>query len=365
MECAAECTYSCLLSYAEISDGAGCTEHKLFIVYNMKLQGYLKGTGKVGNLVTSINSGVCIGREYNPNVTNPNTPAQVSQRARFKLMSQLGASLSEVLAFSKKGLVSARNRFVQANNDYVTSAGGTAQVSYENLQLADGNRGLPAIQATRQNETGVSLSLLESAAASCSRVVYVVGKKSSEQQIQIVNSVVVSDAGVEGNFPVSIPYIDGELIIYAYGMKDNNAAAAAKFGNYNVATGQDIATLIYDRRLSASDYTFTQTRGTTLFNGEGSVITPDAGQVMIYITAAGNGTVAGTGFTGNRKAVDVGESVTVTATPNQGSTFVGWKLNGSSSILSTEQTYTFTAQQNTDLIAQFHTEGFDPDNTED
>lgn len=319
-----------------------------------------KQTGKLGETVLAVNSGVQIQRAYNSSIANPNTAGQVNQRARFKLMSQLGAALADVLAFRKQGLVSARNRFVSVNNEYVTSAGGTAQVSYENLQLADGNRGLPAITAARDASTGISLALLESASATCSRVVYIVGKKSSEHQIQIVSSVVVSTAGADGTFPVTIPNVDGELCIWAYGMKDNNAAASAKFGNYQVATGQDIAKLIVERRLSASDYSFTQTRGTTLFSGESSVITPDEGEVMIYITASGNGSVQGEGFTGNRKAVAIGTSVTVTATPDMGSTFVGWKLNGSNTTISTQQIYTFTAQQNTDLIAQFHTEGIDP-----
>lgn len=319
-----------------------------------------KQTGKLGETVLAVNSGVQIQRAYNSSIANPNTAGQVNQRARFKLMSQLGAALADVLAFRKQGLVSARNRFVSANNDYVTSAGGTAQVSYENLQLADGNRGLPAITASRDANTGISLALMESAATTCNRVIYIVGKKSSEHQIQIVSSVVVSTAGADGTFPVTISNVDGELCIWAYGMKDNNAAASAKFGNYQVATGQDIAKLIVERSLSASDYSFTQTRGTTLFSGESSVVTPDEGQVMIYITASGNGSVQGEGFTGNRKAVAVGASVTVTATPDMGSTFVGWKLNGSNTTVSTQQIYTFTAQQNTDLIAKFHTEGIDP-----
>lgn len=312
-----------------------------------------KQTGKLGESVLAVSGGVQIQRAYNPNVANPNTALQVRQRSKLKLMSQLAAAMAGVIVFQKSGLVSARNKFISANIDLARENGGIASVTYENLQLADGNRGLPAIQVVRSNANGLQLSLQSTAASAVDRVVYNVFKKTSESQLQLLSSTIIEDAGDAGTFPATLPYAEGELAIYAYGMKDSNAAATAKYGNYAVSNGVDLAQLYAQRSLSASDYAFTQTRGTTLFSGEDTIVTPDAGQVMIYVTASGNGTVAGTGFVGNRKAVDIGDPVTVTATPDTGATFVAWRKNGQSANLSTSATYTFNASENLDLVAIF------------
>ncbi len=48
-----------------------------------------KISGKLGAVVFSTSGGATISREYNPHVANPNTDAQINQRARMKLMSQL------------------------------------------------------------------------------------------------------------------------------------------------------------------------------------------------------------------------------------------------------------------------------------
>ena len=82
----------------------------------MKLNGFVgKGTGKLGASVFAISGGEQIVRQYNPKVANPNTDAQVEQRAKLKLMSQLAADMATSIAFRKKGLVSARNQFVSVN----------------------------------------------------------------------------------------------------------------------------------------------------------------------------------------------------------------------------------------------------------
>ena len=80
----------------------------------MKLNGFVgKGTGKLGSSVFAVSGGEQIVRQYNPNVSNPNTDAQVAQRAKFKLMSQLAAVLAPGLAFKKDSLVSPRNKFIK------------------------------------------------------------------------------------------------------------------------------------------------------------------------------------------------------------------------------------------------------------
>lgn len=318
------------------------------------LQG--KAKGKVGSIVYSVSAGQQIAREYNPNVANPNTTGQVAQRSKLKLMSQISAALADVIAMPKEGLVSSRNKFVKRNIGGVLYSGGTAQVSYENLQLTAGNTGFPAIEAERTDASHVAIQMSESVVGRVSRVVYIAYKKSSELMLEKVASIVVTEAGQDGKFATSIEFGSGDLVIWAYGMKDNNADASAKYANYQVLTGEDIAKLVANRSISSSDYSFTQTRGCTLFSGEQTSVTIPDGSHMVYITAGAGGSVAGDGFVNGRKIVAEGASVTVTATPASGYYFAGWfrQAGGYQTLASNSAAYTFTMDQNdVDLVATF------------
>ena len=320
----------------------------------MKVIGNLRGKGKLGGTVYSIVAGTCVTREYNPYVGNPNTVAQMNQRSKLKLLSQLAAALAPVITIPKSGLKSSRNLFISRNYVFVIANNGVSQIVYENIQLTNGNAGLPAIEATRTQEDGITVQLASSVDAAVSRVVYVVYQKSSENQLIYVGSAIQDEAGDNGKFTAEFEYMAGDIVIWAYGMKDMNASATAKYGDYEVVDGQDVAKLFMNRSLSNSDFQFTQTRGITLFSGEGGTVNPTEGQKMVYINASGPGTVAGTGFTGNRKAVNVGDSVTVTATPSANCVFLGWTKNNGTNYVSTDASYTFTVEDNTDLYAVFN-----------
>lgn len=320
----------------------------------MKLQGYLKGTGKLGNIVVSRVAGETIARDYNPNVSNPSTVAQVNQRARMKLASQLAAALAPVIVMPREGLKSTRNLFIKKNMEQIMGNNGSAQIVYENIQLTNGSAGLPGVSATRSQKDGVVVKLTETADAAVSRVVYVVYKKTAEDQLQYVGSAVQETAGDNGLFEAAFSYISGDLIIWAYGMKDVTATAKAKYGDYFISSGEDIAQLVMSRKIGAGDYQFTGTRGTTLFDGSSETVTPGADQVMLYVGASGPGTAAISGQTALRAAVDKNSSVTVVATPNEGCELLGWQLRGQSDYVSKELNYTFNITEQTDLVAVFN-----------
>ena len=319
----------------------------------MKVIGNLRGKGKLGGTVYSVVAGACVAREYNPYVANPNTVSQMNQRSKLKLLSQLAAALAPVIAIPKDGLKSSRNLFIARNHEQVVANNGVAQIIYENIQLTSGNAGLPAITATRSTTDGITVKLSASADAAVNRVVYVVYSKSSENQLQYIGSAVQDEAGNAGDFKATFDYLAGDIVIWAYGMKDMSASATAKYGNYSVTDGQDVAKLFMNRTLNTSDIQMTQTRGATLFAGADETVNAGEGQKMVYINASGPGTVSGEGFTGNRKAVDVGSSVTVVATPNANCQFVGWRRSGSDTNISTDATYTFNVSDNMDLVAVF------------
>lgn len=306
-----------------------------------------KVTGKIGNVVFSSTGGEVVAREYNPNVSNPNTSKQVDQRAKLKLMSQIAAALAPVIVIPKEGLKSSRNLFIKKNFSSVNAESGVAQVTYENLQITAGNAALPAIHILRSQQGGVQVYLEERADAAVSRVVYIMYKKTSEQTLQYMQSVIAENATADGTFPAQLYYVEGDIVVFAYGMKDLNGKATAKYSDYQVESGLDIAKLAMSREMSLKDFQFTMTRGTTLFAGESESVVVPEGSARVFVTALGPGSVQGAGI------FEIGSQVTVVATPNQGKYFRGWKNNGSDAIISTNASYTFELAGQTDLIAVF------------
>lgn len=310
-----------------------------------------KIVGKVGSLVFCNVGGQTIAREYNPNVSNPSTQPQVDQRAKMKLMSQVAAAMAPVLAIPKEGLKSSRNLFIKKNFDACSASNGVAQVTYENLQITKGVAGLPGIHVTRSVEDGIEVELRSAADGAVSRVVYVLYVKTSEATLQYVTSIIVSVPGDDGKFAGSLPYTTGDVVLFAYGMKDLSARATAKYQDYEVENGLDIAKLSLTRQINTSDFQFTMTRGITLFADENEAGAIGENQAQVFVTAGSGGTVSGAGV------YNIGDSVTVVATPGVGYSFYAWRINGSAEVVSNNASYTFTLESQVDLIAEFSEAG--------
>lgn len=328
---------------------------------------YGKTTGKIGSIVFSTSGGETIAREYNPHVANPNTMSQVNQRARMKLMSQLSAALAPVIAMRKEGLTSARNKFVQRNFGASYASEGIAQISYENVQLTSGNAGLPQLKWEVLGVQGVNhlyAFFTDEPSASIARVVYCFFRKTDEGKLEYISSVIssVRTSETAGRyFQVSLDgvpintetgYLAANYVIYAYGMSDTSESATARYGNLNVQNATDIARLVATRTISFEDYQFTQTRGVSASQGEDQSQDVPAGSARVFVTALGTGgSVSGGGvFT-------IGSTVQVTATPASGYVFDRWIYNGTNTTASTSANYSFTLNEQTDLVAVFAADG--------
>lgn len=314
-----------------------------------------KISGKLGAVVFSTSGGETISREYNPNVSNPSTQAQVNQRARMKLMSQLSASLAPVLAMTKDGLVSKRNKFTKLNFPASYALNGFAQITYENVQITEGNTALPALTAVGFTEQGIydiTVGFEAEPSTTIARIVYCLFRKSNEGKLEYVQSAIITERQAQGATiyfkNVFHPLPVAEYVIFAYGMSDTSERASATYGDLNVVTASDLARLVATRGLSYSDYQFTQTRAITI-GANGQAVQPETpGQLRVYVTALGNGgTVSGGG------TFEQGSEVTVVATPASGYTFVRWVYNGTDLTASTSASYTFTLNQQVDLVAEF------------
>lgn len=209
----------------------------------MKLNGFVgKGSGKLGSSVFAISGGEQIVRQYNPQVSNPQTDAQVKQRAKFKLLSQIAADLANVLAFAKDKLKSARNQFVSKNMPLVSYEDGEASVPVYNLQISAGSKEIPNLEAQRAANNKVNLNLASSAKDDCDAIVYVVIERTADNRLHVTETKVVTEPD-DGSFPTSADAPEGIFDVLAYGVKFTSATAKTKFDDYMVQLNDENAIL--------------------------------------------------------------------------------------------------------------------------
>ena len=234
----------------------------------MKIRGYLKGKGKLGNIVLSTVAGETIARDYNPEVANPNTTAQVEQRAKFKLMSQLGSVVAPVIAIPKDGMKSKRNLFVKENFGLTSFAGDTASVNLNQIQLTKSNKSFAGIEVTRGAGDAITAKLQADSSASVSKVVYIMLAKQADGSLMLVGQAVASEAGQDGKFAASLPATAGEIVVYGYTLTESTAKATATFANLKALTAETVAKVIANRELSAGDLSTSKTAGCTMGENE-------------------------------------------------------------------------------------------------
>lgn len=223
-------------------------------------------TGKVADAVMVVRNGEQIVRKYQPVVSNPSTPAQIEVRAKLKLASQLSAVMAPVVAIPRLGAVSSRNRFVKENYGALAFEEGVASANLEAIHLTKSVVALPSLDAVRVTD-GISVSLAGServAGVGVDRVVYCMFVKQPDNTLRFASSLVSSTPGVDDAFAVKFPLTNQEAVIYAYGIRDNNEAAKAVFGNMTTISGEEVAKLIVTSTLKETDVTLTETRSTTV-----------------------------------------------------------------------------------------------------
>lgn len=317
-----------------------------------------KAVGKVGNVVYAVSGGQQIAREYQPHVANPSTDGQVNNRSRFKLLSQLSASLKPVIAIRKEGLVSARNQFQSINYGATSFADETAQINLNVVQLTKSNTAFVGFNADRSGGSAIVVKL-NAAAPSLDRVVYAAYTKRADGSLLMLDSIVTETAGADNKFEVNLAYSAESVVVYAYGIRDLEAGMSAKFGNLNAPTAENVAKLIVSSTENMSGVSVTKTGGLTMNQGTNTGDSDDnvvpSGKITITVTPSGEGiNVTGGG------EYDAGDSVTVGTTATSGEfSWDGWYevVGGQETLVSQNQSYTFTASRNITLKARWNYEG--------
>ena len=229
-------------------------------------------TGKLADTVMSVRNGEQIARKYQPVVFNPSTPAQVAQRAKLKLLSQLSAVMAPVIAMPRNGSVSSRNLFTKVNFPNTNYATDTATINLALVQLTSSVVALPTVIAAREEDD--IIANLTSLDVDVDRVVYAMFAKNGNS-LRYVASAVANDAGtLAAPWGAQLPLVNDEVVILAYGVRDNNENARTVFGNLQAPTAETVANLIVQRTLTGADITLTHTRGFQLAAASQMAVSP-------------------------------------------------------------------------------------------
>ena len=315
----------------------------------MKIYSVLgKMKGKIGNIVVSSVNGQVVGREYNPNVANPNTAQQQNTRSKFKLASQLSAALAPVIAIRKDGSKTARNQFVQQNFDTINYNTGVASINLNQVQLTKSQIPFAGFNADRSVGDYINVELNMESSASLTRVVYILYRKLTDGSLQLFDSVIASIPGEDGKFPAQLAYTDTEVLLYAYGIKDLDSGITSKFGNMTAPNAENVAQLLVANAENMASVQLTKTAGLTMAIGEITGDSDDVERVQVTVLASGNGSATGGG------RYEIGQAVTLRATPIEDATFEGWHIGSATGArVSTANPYTFNAESDVVLCAKF------------
>lgn len=217
-------------------------------------------TGKLADTVMSVRNGEQIARKYQPIVFNPSTAAQIAQRAKLKLMSQLSAVMAPVIAIRRQGPVSSRNLFTKKNFGALTYAADTASVDLTQIQLTSSVVALPAITTSRTGSV-LTVALDTAQSLGLDRVCYAAFRKQSDGKLRFLAAPVIPASVENVSFSTEIQMggQTAEVVVYAYGVRDNTEAARVIFGDMEAPLTTDVARLVTTSVLTETDVTLTET----------------------------------------------------------------------------------------------------------
>ena len=223
-------------------------------------------TGRKGDAVFSVRKGEQIVRQYNPMVLNPNTEAQIVQRSRMKLSSQLSAVFANVIAIPSEGAKTSRNIFTKINFNLIQrdsqQAGIVVTADLPAIQLTKSGRAMCPIAVSKPVANGpMAVSLLADCSQEFDRVVYTVMAIQADGSMRVVHSEAVNNAGFCGRFYHTFQDPMTNFVVYAYGIKDLSSKATSIFQDTVYNEGDAVASLISSRTVSAADAQVSKTVG--------------------------------------------------------------------------------------------------------
>lgn len=229
-----------------------------------------KASGKLGSVVYANVGGVQVSREYNGSPRNPKTISQTQQRAKLKLMSQLSAIASPIIAIKREGLKSGRNIFSSQNFGLITYADNTASIDLTKLQLAKGTLAMPAITINANDDTEISVNAAEVISPDITKIAISILEQDSDGNLVVKTSKVIDNPNATSLGFVPCSLTDGyKYTALVYGVRPNTEKASVVLDNLHAPTAASLAQVIATRSLSTSDATLTRTVGAAVVFEEG------------------------------------------------------------------------------------------------
>ena len=250
-------------------------------------------TGRKGDAVFSVRKGEQIVRQYNPMVLNPNTEAQTVQRSKMKLSSQLGAIFANIIAIPSQGARTPRNIFTKTNFGLIsrdtTQQGIVVTADLPKLQLTKSGRAMcPIVAGVPFSNGNLIVTLSQDCSEEYDRVVYSVVAVQADGTMRVIASEVEETPGRYGRFHHEFSNPNGDVLIYAYGIKDLSSKAHTIFENTEYQSGDGVATLISSRTVSAADAQVTMTAGLLLKTTDRFVSSEDTKATYIVDNVSAN-----------------------------------------------------------------------------
>ena len=212
-----------------------------------------KLSGKMGAAVFRVREGQQVITQYNPIVKNPNTEGQQTQRAKFKLMSQLAAVMApgfgtmSVTTRKAKGKPSQRNAFTQLNFPLVEVTSEdqevTAKIPMEELKLTSSFRYLNPFTLNSE-PTGIDIAFNDNLPSDVSTIRFVVvNYVGNVPTLQTIQDIPAANFASGNSQLIATP--TGKYTVLAYGLiPSESAKAAIDLDNIHTPEDEDFVSAI-------------------------------------------------------------------------------------------------------------------------
>ena len=195
--------------------------------------------------------------------TNPSTEAQVEQRAKFKLMSQVATAFKSVIAMKREGNITPRNMFVKINSPLLTfdAAQSRAEIELTKLQLTKSAQAVRVLTSFNPETSKAAADVGTDMEILYGGVFVVVGQLDGKPYIKAIARETETDpVNVISHSFDDLALSAGDVIL-AYGITQDTTGLSVKYGN--IEAGQSDAWLEVLNNLAESS-SLTQTAGAIL-----------------------------------------------------------------------------------------------------
>ena len=195
--------------------------------------------------------------------TNPSTEAQVEQRAKFKLMSQVATAFKSVIAMKREGNITPRNMFVKINSPLLTfdSAQSRAEIELAKLQLTKSAQQIDNFDGSfDEAKESIELTMTNTLPILYGGVF--VHIRPTENTGLIIKAIARETVNEAAN-SISHTFENAEVgdVFLAYGITQDTAGLAVKYGDIEGGDAQGWLNVLSDLAQSSS---LTKTSGFAL-----------------------------------------------------------------------------------------------------